>query len=85
MITDKYLIREQNEALVLQTIIENKGLSRAQIAKETGLNKASVSSITTSLIDSGLVEETGIGQSGKTGDENLFLSILWQGWSGDCL
>lgn len=67
MITDKYLIREQNEALVLQTIIENKGLSRAQIAKETGLNKASVSSITTSLIDSGLVEETGIGQSGKTG------------------
>lgn len=67
MITDKYLIREQNEALVLQTIIENNGLSRAQIAKKTGLNKASVSSITASLIDSGLVEETGIGQAGKTG------------------
>ncbi|MFX4044377.1 MarR family transcriptional regulator, partial [Streptococcus suis] len=65
--TDKYLIREQNEALVLQTFIENKGLSRAQFAKETGLNKASVSSITNSLIDSGLVEETGIGQYGKTG------------------
>ena len=79
MITDKYLIREQNEALVLQTIIEQEGLSRAKVSEITGLNKATVSSICTTLIENGLVEETGIGNSGKTGGRKpIFLSFKAQ-------
>lgn len=67
MITNKYIIREQNEALVLKSIIENKYISRAQITTTTRLNKASVSSITKSLIDQHLVNEIGIGEATSQG------------------
>lgn len=67
MITDKYLIREQNEALVLKTIINYQPLSRANIANFSGLNKASVSSITSALIERQLVFESSIGDAGTTG------------------
>ncbi|MDQ0222045.1 ROK family protein [Streptococcus moroccensis] len=76
MITDKYLIREQNESLVLKTIIENQPISRADISTCSHLNKATVSSITTSLMDQELVIESGIGPSGATGGRKpIFLTF----------
>jgi len=62
-VTDKYVIREMNEKLVLQTIINKKFISRADIAKELHLNKTSVSSIVSDLISRDLVVETGSGES----------------------
>lgn len=67
MITDKYLIREQNASLVLNTIIEHQPISRADIASYTQLNKATVSSIITDLIEKELIFESGIGESSSIG------------------
>lgn len=67
MITSKYSIREQNEAIILRQIIDNKRISRAELAKVTGLNKASVSAITKKLLDDDLVVETGLGNGSSIG------------------
>lgn len=62
-ITDKYVIREMNEKLVLQNIIDKSVISRADLAKETNLNKATISSIVSRLIEKDFVQELGIGES----------------------
>ena len=62
-VTDKYIIREMNEKLVLKTIIQEETISRADIAKQLNLNKTSVSSIVSDLIDKDLIMETGAGES----------------------
>jgi len=62
-VTDKYVIREMNEKLVLKTIIQEGTISRADLAKQLNLNKTSVSSIVSDLIDKDLIVETGSGES----------------------
>lgn len=62
-VTDRYAIREMNEKLVLQTIIDKQVISRADLAKETKLNKATVSSIVARLLEKNFVLELGIGES----------------------
>jgi len=62
-VTDRYVIREMNEKLVLTTIIHKEAISRAEISKQTHLNKATVSSIVGSLLANDLILELGIGQS----------------------
>jgi glucokinase-like ROK family protein len=48
---------------VLKTIIEHKSISRAEIARLTQLTRATVSDMVASLIEAGLVEEAGYGES----------------------
>ncbi|MBW7476844.1 ROK family protein [Paenibacillus oenotherae] len=60
---DLAMIKKMNTAIVLDTIIAQAPLSRAQISEQTGLNKATVSSLVQDLIDSRLVVENGPGQS----------------------
>ena len=67
MITDKFSIREQNETLVMKTIIHHPAISRAAISQMTGLNKASTSQIVKKLVSDGLVLETGAGESTAVG------------------
>ncbi|WP_071130623.1 ROK family protein [Enterococcus timonensis] len=67
MILSKYIIREQNEATVLKAIIDHYGISRAQVSTLTHLNKASVSSITKTLLDNQLIFEIGIGDASALG------------------
>lgn len=55
--------QEKNKEIVLQTIIKLAPLSRAEIAQRTGLNKATVSSLVSGLIDEELIYESGIGES----------------------
>ena len=62
-VTDRYIIREMNEKLVLRTIIQRDTISRAEISKETQLNKATVSSIVAGLLQRGLIVELGEGSS----------------------
>ena len=62
-VTDKYVIREMNEKLVLKTIIQEGTISRAELAKKLSLNKTSVSSIVSDLIEKNLILETGSGES----------------------
>jgi predicted NBD/HSP70 family sugar kinase len=60
---DQALIKRINTAIVLEYILRGAPLSRAQISEQSGLNKATVSSLVQDLIDGSLVRETGTGQS----------------------
>lgn len=73
MISSLYNIRNQNEALVLKSIIEQDPISRASLSEHTKLNKASISSIVKTLMDDHLVFETGIGDSSATGGRKPIL------------
>ncbi|MGJ3191593.1 ROK family protein [Paenarthrobacter sp. FR1] len=59
----KALIREINEALVLDVVRTQAPVSRAKITVQTGLSAASVTGITGKLIQSGLLVETEIAPS----------------------
>lgn len=76
MITDKFSIREQNETLVLNTIIHHPAISRAAISQMTGLNKASTSEIVKKLLEDSLVLETGAGNSTSSGGRKPILLEL---------
>lgn len=60
---DLHLMKQINKTIVLDTIIRNSPISRAQISEMTGLNKGTVSSLVQELIDASLVCEIGPGQS----------------------
>ena len=57
------LVKKINKTLVLNMIKENGPLSRATVAHKLGLNRATVSSLVSELIDEKLVYESGIGES----------------------
>lgn len=59
MTGSKELIRDINTSLVTNLIIEKGPISRAAIAKELGLTKATISAIVQNLLDRKLVEEIG--------------------------
>lgn len=60
---NQYVVKQQNKSLVLNTIIEDFPISRAEIATHTGLNKGTVSSLVSELIDEELIYESGPGKS----------------------
>lgn len=59
MTGSKELIRDINTSLVTNLIIEKGPISRASIAKELGLTKATISAIVQNLLDRKLVKEIG--------------------------
>ncbi|PZF91947.1 ROK family transcriptional regulator [Micromonospora deserti] len=58
--TDLGDVRVANRALVLRHVRQHAPCSRADIAAHTGLNKATVSSLVTELIERRLLRETGL-------------------------
>ena len=52
--------RKSNLALVTQSLYDEPQLTRADLARLTGLTKVTISDIVSELIDEGLVRETGI-------------------------
>ncbi|MFJ4897529.1 ROK family protein [Streptomyces sp. NPDC088727] len=59
----KALIREINEALVLDVVRVRRPVARARIATETGLSPATVTGITARLLGAGLLTEAEAGRS----------------------
>lgn len=57
------VVKKENKALVLQTIKECSAISRAKTATKTGLNKGTVSSLVSELLDEQLIYESGPGES----------------------
>lgn len=53
----KQLIREINQAIVLNAVRMRRAVSRTEIAKQTGLGLPTVSGITAELVDAGLLVE----------------------------
>lgn len=60
---NRLLIKELNRNLVLNLIKTHGPISRTQLARQSGLSPATISSITADLIDSGFVHEMGQGES----------------------
>ena len=49
-----------NKALILQNIYENAPISRINLSKTTGLNKATVSTIVHDFLETGVLRENGV-------------------------
>jgi predicted NBD/HSP70 family sugar kinase len=64
MTGDKSLSKAVNRGFLLNILREEGSISRASLAKKSGLNKATVSSQISELIRMGIVRETGTGESG---------------------
>jgi len=60
---NQHVVKKGNKSLVLQTIQEQMPISRADIAAETGLNKGTVSSQVSELLEENLILESGPGVS----------------------
>ena len=56
-------IRNINRQIVLSYVRDREPISRAEIARETALQRSTVSSIVNSLVEDGFVEEIGAGES----------------------
>jgi glucokinase-like ROK family protein len=67
--------KQHNRDLVLKTIFGNTSISRAEIARLTKLTRATVSDMVASLIEEGLVEEVGYGES-IGGKAPILLSLV---------
>ena len=69
-----------NRALVLRKLKFIDSLSRAELARQLGLSKITISEIVADLIKQGLVEETGEGSSTSTGGRKPILLRLNSSW-----
>jgi N-acetylglucosamine repressor len=68
------LTRQHNRDLVLGNIFANESISRAEVARLTHLTRATVSELVNGLLDEGLVEEVGRGES-LGGKSPILLSV----------
>jgi predicted NBD/HSP70 family sugar kinase/DNA-binding XRE family transcriptional regulator len=60
---NQQVVKRNNKSLVFQMIKEQAPISRADIAQRLGLNKSTVSSLVTELVEEELSYETGPGES----------------------
>ncbi|MBK8904342.1 MAG: ROK family transcriptional regulator [Anaerolineaceae bacterium] len=67
--------KQHNARLVLKTIYEAGNISRADLARLTGLTRATVSNIVAGFLDEGIVAETGYGPS-LGGKPPIMLNIV---------
>jgi len=67
--------KQHNRDLVLKTVFESETISRAEIARVTGLTRPTVSDAISGLLAEGLVEEVGIGSS-IGGKSPILLSLV---------
>jgi N-acetylglucosamine repressor len=68
-------LKEHNQQLVLKAIYTGRAASRVEIAQETGLTRPTVSHIVGELLDAGLVQEEGQGES-RGGKPPTLLSFV---------
>lgn len=62
-IANQEMIRDNNRRLVLEYIVNNPPLSRADLAKRLNLTKATISNIVQKLLDQNLIQEIGSAQT----------------------
>ncbi len=66
--------KEYNQRLVLKTFYENEEISRADVARITGLTKATVSELVNDLVEDGLVSESRYAEA-SVGKPALLLQV----------
>ena len=67
--------RGHNRSLVLQTLYRSSGLSRADVARETGLTRVTVSDLVAELIGEGLIVELGQREDARPGKPATLLDF----------
>ena len=67
--------RRANRSLLLGTLHRDGPLSRADLAKRTGLTRATVSAVVRDLIDESVVEELGVRAAGGVGKPATLVGI----------
>ncbi|GEN45985.1 ROK family transcriptional regulator [Alkalibacillus haloalkaliphilus] len=72
---DAHYIKNLNRRILIEQIIKEKTLSRSDLARDTGLNKATVSAQISALIDEGIVRETKIGSIDSPGRKPILIEI----------
>jgi predicted NBD/HSP70 family sugar kinase len=72
---DQAAVRRSNLGLVLRHLRDSGPRSRARIAQETGLNKATVSSLVAELVSRGLVSEGTVDRAGSVGRPGLTVHL----------
>src|SRR5690348_3421048 len=75
-------VRRHNLGVVLRHVVARGPRSRATIALETGLNKSTVSSLVTELIELGLLSERGAERRGVVGRPGLVVELSGGGAVG---
>ncbi|MCT4706173.1 ROK family transcriptional regulator [Enterobacteriaceae bacterium H11S18] len=68
-------LRRMNASVVLNVIRQNSPLSRAQIAKLTGITKATVSEIVSDLLDEKIIYESGFSETGGLGRKGVLVNF----------
>ena len=72
---DQATVRRANLGLVLRHLRDHGSRSRARIAQETGLNKATVSSLVAELLERGLVSTGDVDRAGSVGRPGLSVHL----------
>jgi predicted NBD/HSP70 family sugar kinase len=67
--------RRANRSLLLGALHRDGPLSRADLAKRTGLTRATVSAVVRDLIDESIVEELGLSSAGRVGKPGTLVGI----------
>ena len=67
--------KQHNRDLVLRTVFNNETVSRAEVARVTGLTRTTVSDVVNGLLAEGLVDEVGRGES-IGGKSPILLSVV---------
>lgn len=72
---DQASMRRSNMGLILRHLKDNGGQSRARVAAQTGLSKATLSSLIGDLVERGLVTEGELERAGSVGRPGLALHL----------
>ncbi|WP_082095969.1 ROK family transcriptional regulator [Demequina flava] len=73
--------RRHNRALVLQALYRAEGLSRADLAREVGLTRVTISDLVSDLIQEDLVIELGLRPDARPGKPATLLDINREGFT----
>lgn len=72
---DQQLVKRINRSVLLRLLRHHSGLSRAQLAQESGLTKSTVSQLVRELIEEGWIVETGLAAAKGLGRPSTPLRI----------
>lgn len=67
--------RGHNRSLVLQTLFHGGAMSRADLARETGLTRVTISDLVAGLIADGLLAEKGVRESSRPGKPAILVDL----------
>jgi predicted NBD/HSP70 family sugar kinase len=67
--------RAHNRALVLQTLFHQGAMSRADLSRETGLTRVTISDLVAGLISDGFVAEKGVRESTRPGKPAILVDL----------